>query len=609
MLRFGEQKDAGSTRCICTLLLGCFLSIYIVACGGSSSSDSADSDVTSVSTGTVGPIPIAGLAFSTPSVEGITNDAGEFSFRDQEQITFRLGDIELGTTSAAASITLLELQGAAVLTSVEEIIDAFESNTSFLGGANLIRLLTTLDDDLDALNGIRISEETISVLAGSAINFGESPRAFAYSQTVVDTLDALGRQIMPLDRALAFYYQASAVALLDGNLPLSRRTRQVTEFDASVALVLGFPSSERTYNSAGDLLEEVSISQDQSGSDRVSTYFYTASGLQSGREDRIDGQTVSTVESTYNTAGELTSRLFTQFSPATTSSREITRDDRGRAIEEFSQSSTNPEFDSMIRREFDEQDRVVRIDVDAGNDGVIDSTTISRYDDVGRLIEQTLDSRSSFLGFPVTSAPPRLGLSAIDDFDPTSPFPSVFAVFSSAPTQPGGQVLTSTTRFRWSDDGFLTAREVDRNRDGVADTIAHYEYSEGRLISYTFDADGDGSAEQEIAYEYDSTGNLVRVTDSQREGGATRLDVRSIVYNAQGQRVQMSFQNDPNSGVGDLEQRFEYDALGRLTLTETICRERCIFGDGEVRQTETAVWEESYRLTDSRTFLRYLNTD
>ncbi|MGE0086572.1 MAG: hypothetical protein AB7S75_19360 [Desulfococcaceae bacterium] len=97
----------GSVKKIVRLITVClFIAVLFTGCGG-------DGDSEPVSQGRFVDSPVAGLAYNTPSREGITDSDGKFSYLDGEIISFSIGDIYLGRTPAKPVITPLDLVGGA----------------------------------------------------------------------------------------------------------------------------------------------------------------------------------------------------------------------------------------------------------------------------------------------------------------------------------------------------------------------------------------------------------------------------------------------------------------------------------------------------------------
>ncbi|TVV44549.1 hypothetical protein [Thalassolituus sp. C2-1] len=120
----------------------------LTACGGSSGgsdSDNDDDNSTPVNTALFVDSGVAGLNYSSPSHQGITNTLGAFSYEPGETTTFSFAGLTLG------SITIAE--GTGTLTP----LDLF--NTSDVNDQrvkNTLVLLQNLDSDGNAQNGITL---------------------------------------------------------------------------------------------------------------------------------------------------------------------------------------------------------------------------------------------------------------------------------------------------------------------------------------------------------------------------------------------------------------------------------------------------------------------
>ena len=89
----------------------------LFACGGGSGSAPAaaeapaSSTVGSIAVGTFVDGPVAGLAYESGSQHGLTDVNGTFSYIVGSPITFKVGDIVLGSTTGAGLITPINLAG------------------------------------------------------------------------------------------------------------------------------------------------------------------------------------------------------------------------------------------------------------------------------------------------------------------------------------------------------------------------------------------------------------------------------------------------------------------------------------------------------------------
>ncbi len=154
---------------------GASLTLFLTACGGSSSSPSAtpgsDMDpVETVLTGVFVDSAVQGVSFETASQSGITNSNGEFNYLAGEQVTFSIGSTQLPSVAAAAQVSPVD-------------IAANGMNSSAMT-TNIARLLQSLDQDGNPENGIVIPE-TASASAAS-IEFDVSLEDFANNTAVIN---------------------------------------------------------------------------------------------------------------------------------------------------------------------------------------------------------------------------------------------------------------------------------------------------------------------------------------------------------------------------------------------------------------------------------------
>ncbi len=151
-------------------LTGCF--------GGSGGSDSDDDVATS--TGVFVDSPVAGLDYQgTTTGAAVTDEQGQFTYREGETLTFSIGDLELGSALGGEVLTPLS------------IIEGAESATD-QRVANILILLQTLDADGNLNNGIQITDlirDEVS-LSAAGILIDQPTAAFRTSlQELIATLE------------------------------------------------------------------------------------------------------------------------------------------------------------------------------------------------------------------------------------------------------------------------------------------------------------------------------------------------------------------------------------------------------------------------------------
>ena len=143
------------------------LVLGLVACGGGSGSSQSSTDS---KTGTFIDSPVMGLSYSSTSHSGITNSAGEFTYTEGETVTFSLGGIELGSSTAQDEVTPLDLLG------VDSLDDAI-SQGLFDQLINILVFLQSLDRDHNPENGIDLGDLDVT-LADAVLNFDQDQQSF-----------------------------------------------------------------------------------------------------------------------------------------------------------------------------------------------------------------------------------------------------------------------------------------------------------------------------------------------------------------------------------------------------------------------------------------------
>lgn len=137
----------------------------VAACG------SGDDDATQ--TGTFLDSPVAGLNVQGSVFGARSTDAqGRFSYQPGETLSFSIGNLALGSATAAATLTPLSITSGAAAATDQRV-------------ANKLILLQTLDADGDLNNGIQITDAIRTVVSAQAatINFDQSSTAFRNSLT------------------------------------------------------------------------------------------------------------------------------------------------------------------------------------------------------------------------------------------------------------------------------------------------------------------------------------------------------------------------------------------------------------------------------------------
>ncbi|WP_317201278.1 esterase-like activity of phytase family protein [Janthinobacterium sp.] len=139
-------------------------SLALSACGGSNTQPAAPAQAPAV-TGVFLDSAVEGLDYVAGSAaRASTNAKGEFVCAPGDTVAFSIGGVALGGAPCGTSATPLELAASTDIKSDKVL--------------NRLLALQLLDEDNDPGNGIRISAEVKSALAGKSLDFGVAPAAF-----------------------------------------------------------------------------------------------------------------------------------------------------------------------------------------------------------------------------------------------------------------------------------------------------------------------------------------------------------------------------------------------------------------------------------------------
>lgn len=106
--------------------------------------------------------PTCGLKYQTPTVSGLTNDAGEFQYRAGEAISFMVGGLVLGAVEAAPRLNLANLINR-VSGRIDKLHDPFITN--------MARLVHALDQDGVLETGVTIAAIVHELIGPMTLNF------------------------------------------------------------------------------------------------------------------------------------------------------------------------------------------------------------------------------------------------------------------------------------------------------------------------------------------------------------------------------------------------------------------------------------------------------
>jgi hypothetical protein len=141
------------------LIIGAFI-IFLTGCGMGMG---GDHDGSSGSTGFMNEghfmdSPVQGLRYESETQSGTTGTDGRFYYKDGEMVTFKMGQMILGT-----------VRGAAIVTPIDIVPGAIDETNSTV--TNMLRFLQSMDEDNNPDNGITLPIYMMDELEGRGFHF------------------------------------------------------------------------------------------------------------------------------------------------------------------------------------------------------------------------------------------------------------------------------------------------------------------------------------------------------------------------------------------------------------------------------------------------------
>ena len=125
--------------------------------------------------------PVTGLRYQTPTVEGLTDERGEFRYRTGETVSFLIGRLVLGSVLGAPRINLAQLNSR-VAGNIDKLHD--------LSLTNLARLFHTLDQDGNPENGVMIAPAVHDIVGSQVIMLDYPPGMHGDNPTGLDSFES-----------------------------------------------------------------------------------------------------------------------------------------------------------------------------------------------------------------------------------------------------------------------------------------------------------------------------------------------------------------------------------------------------------------------------------
>lgn len=501
--------------------------------------------------------PVKGLRFATTSGSGVTNERGEFTYRDGESVTFSVGGITLGSATGAAKITPFELFGLTPPTTERELRSLLNGRRvgAFDRVMNVATFLMALDVDRDPVNGIDLGEADTG-LANATIDF-EMP----FAEFCDETMESFaarhpGARVDLLPPAVLNHLYAS----LGVSLTVHMLSKLTTDYDDDGTINRG---ETFTYDAQGRLTRSVGDYDGDGVDDSVRDNTYDVQGRIVRTDERYDDDGNGVLE----TRGEST----------------YTFADSGVQLTLVSELYINNILDSRTTytSTLDPLGHIATTitEHDEDADSVIDArdTSTYTYDGAGRRILQVVDRDENADGTPdshdeyVTTYDLAGFVSASttrNDYEADGVFNMVYdytyardskgRITSQTRTQTSaGTVIGRTaTAEEWDARGLnvKTIRALDNNADGAIEqrstTVRTFD-DRGNILTETQEADllDDGSVNSRSTYEwqYDDMGFQTRQTyvrDSNNDGMPESMRATTYTHDANGNEVESVTQWD-----------------------------------------------------------------
>ncbi len=125
--------------------------------------------------------PVTGLRYQTPTVEGLTDERGEFRYRTGETVSFLIGRLVLGSVLGAPRLNLAQLNSR-VAGNIDKLHD--------LSLTNLARLFHTLDQDGNPENGVMIAPAVHDIVGSQVIMLDYPPGMHGDNPTGLDSFES-----------------------------------------------------------------------------------------------------------------------------------------------------------------------------------------------------------------------------------------------------------------------------------------------------------------------------------------------------------------------------------------------------------------------------------
>lgn len=471
------------------VMLQASAALILSACGGGGGSDSppasAIENEAAISYGTFSALPVTGLYYETETLSGLTDGQGRFRFLPGENISFRLGNTQLGGAEAKAVISPAELSGFEVIsdeTTLTQLLGSPMINSLDLV-LNINAVLMSLDQDGKPENGIQLgaAHQRLEKL-GTELDLAMKAQHFAASAEFKALVNSqVGQEPKDLEFVATHLYAA-----LGQQLSVKRLTRARTATNEDSASI-----SKSVYNPLGELASETIALGDDSNLVEIQ-YQYDS-------ENRL-----SAVSNSYT--GDRETLTYTQGKLAVV-----------RVV-----SASNEQI-YQETHQYDKQGNLKRLAFDQNGDGQED--LISLFDTTPQREQitvlkkqngQTLQSSkiTEYRGDRVESVSEDYDNDGQDELQMLYSYDAQGRQTSRRIVSQDPAIESNISYFEYDDQDRLIRYTVDQDENGQIDYIEvyAYDYNDNRTL-FRRDFEADGVWNYSAFYRYDQQGNRIEVKE------------------------------------------------------------------------------------------------
>ena len=499
-----------------------------------------------ISRGKINNLPISGLTYRTATQQGVSNDNGEFLFKEGETIQFSLANYELASIEANESIDFFALMNTSHPTQrqLNAYLDAAlnrGSDAATNRALNLALLLQSLDADDDLSNGINISSSDLSGLSSTdyKINFADNSDVFIANLRRVFKQAGLQK---PPQKPLNMIRDLVNSDVISTPLYRVSHYESDTDADGTANRIYYYE-----YDSQGNVVRQSTDSTADGNINTLSTYRFDVNG--NNIEHRIDSDNNGIAEQTYTFSydshgNQLWYAVDNDNDDALEYSYTFTFDQYGNQLT-YERDGNNNRVDDIVDSRytsiFNEWGDKVRYKIDSNADGDIETLYIYTYDEKGNRVKYQTDN----------------GADGVPD---------------------------SIYTYQYDSQGNRTYAEFDTDGDGVANNKQTYVYDElGNRVQHVADTNADGSANTIYTYVFDENGNLIRQKNDSNADGTSEVE-HAYGYDDAGNQEGYHIEID---GAVDRSYVSQFDDAGNKIKTFTINH------GGVIVSTETYIYEST----------------